>query len=504
MIRLRLLAFRLAPLLPLLLVAGEAAARVGGGEGYGRPSGGGGSHVGSGGSSSGDGLGDLIFLVLWLCVEFPAIGIPLLILLVAGVVLRFVFAGTTRRTAVRTTTRSGATSRAPMRRRSADLSALQASDPGFSLTVLLDFLVLVHRRAWDAATTGAWEPLAPYVAPSAQASVVPSEDWKILDVIPGAVRPLRAEVAGSYVHLHVRFESTRLERSPQGREQRFLVEEEWTFRRKVGVATPEPEKVMRLGCPSCGNALEATKAGACPTCAAAIGAGEHSWQAHVIRVLSRIPAEAPPVSIWTGGEELGATLPSVADPGLSAAHRALHARHPDFDDTAFQARVATIFQGLQLAWSEGRWQDARPWVTDPLFQTLRFQVERYTENGLRNKLEDVQLTRSVTVKVATDAWYESIVVRLWGSAKDSVVNVETGKVVGGNPRLDRKFSEYWTFVRAAGTGGATSDPARCPSCGAPADNVNAAGICGYCESKITTGRFDWVLSRIEQPEAYEG
>jgi hypothetical protein len=44
----------------------------------------------------------------------------------------------------------------------------------------------------------------------------------------------------------------------------------------------------------------------------------------------------------------------------------------------------------------------------------------------------------------------------------------------------------------------------CPSCGAPLDNVNAAGICGYCDGKITSGRFDWVLSRIEQAEAYQG
>ncbi len=30
-----------------------------------------------------------------------------------------------------------------------------------------------------------------------------------------------------------------------------------------------------------------------------------------------------------------------------------------------------------------------------------------------------------------------------------------------------------------------------------------AGICDYCGAKITSGDFDWVLSRIEQDEAYE-
>ena len=31
-----------------------------------------------------------------------------------------------------------------------------------------------------------------------------------------------------------------------------------------------------------------------------------------------------------------------------------------------------------------------------------------------------------------------------------------------------------------------------------------AGQCGYCSSRVTTGDFDWVLSRIEQDDSYTG
>jgi hypothetical protein len=31
-----------------------------------------------------------------------------------------------------------------------------------------------------------------------------------------------------------------------------------------------------------------------------------------------------------------------------------------------------------------------------------------------------------------------------------------------------------------------------------------AGDCRYCRAKVTTGEFDWMLSRIEQDEAYRG
>jgi hypothetical protein len=31
-----------------------------------------------------------------------------------------------------------------------------------------------------------------------------------------------------------------------------------------------------------------------------------------------------------------------------------------------------------------------------------------------------------------------------------------------------------------------------------------AGDCAYCGARITSGEFDWVLSRIEQDESYVG
>ena len=39
--------------------------------------------------------------------------------------------------------------------------------------------------------------------------------------------------------------------------------------------------------------------------------------------------------------------------------------------------------------------------------------------------------------------------------------------------------------------------------GAPLQ-INQAGSCQYCNVKVTTGEFDWVLSRIEQDDVYDG
>lgn len=66
-----------------------------------------------------------------------------------------------------------------------------------------------------------------------------------------------------------------------------------------------------------------------------------------------------------------------------------------------------------------------------------------------------------------------------------------------------KRSEYWTFVRGVATKGTPRSDGACPSCGAPIGALDMAGKCGSCGAKVTSGDFDWVLSRIEQDEVYE-
>ncbi|MEO7093069.1 MAG: hypothetical protein ABI175_07460, partial [Polyangiales bacterium] len=80
---------------------------------------------------------------------------------------------------------------------------------------------------------------------------------------------------------------------------------------------------------------------------------------------------------------------------------------------------------------------------------------------------------------------------------------EQGSVVSGSDRQERAFTEYWTFIRMAGVAGRPTVDKSCPACGAPLQ-VNMAGSCGHCQAKVTSGQFDWVLSRIEQDDTYAG
>jgi hypothetical protein len=105
--------------------------------------------------------------------------------------------------------------------------------------------------------------------------------------------------------------------------------------------------------------------------------------------------------------------------------------------------------------------------------------------------------------VTSDRWFDAVTVRVFAAGKDYTVRDQDGAVVGGDRNKEREYTEYWTLIRASGAKGPARTDAVCPSCGAPLD-INAAGQCGHCQVKLTSGQFDWVLSRIEQDEVYEG
>jgi predicted lipid-binding transport protein (Tim44 family) len=198
-------------------------------------------------------------------------------------------------------------------------------------------------------------------------------------------------------------------------------------------------------------------------------------------------------------EEVGTDLPTVFQPGLSKRLQALSGWSP----ARFEQRARHAFVALQDGWSRADLEAIRAYETDALFGQHRFWIEEYTRQGLRNRLDELSLAKLETVKIEQDKYFDAITCRLHASARDSTVRISDGVVVGGNPRARRFWTEYWTFVRRSGAPERTGDDVTCPSCRAPLQ-VAQTGVCAFCQTKLTRGDFDWVLSRIEQDEEYQG
>jgi hypothetical protein len=280
----------------------------------------------------------------------------------------------------------------------------------------------------------------------------------------------------------------------------YYVREVWHLERKRDVLSPPPAQATALHCPRCGAALQKDTRGACAFCGARIESGEFQWFVRSIQLTGR---EARGPLLTSNVPEVGTDNPSVVQPSFARVRAYFEQSHPDFNWGEFETRARMIFDELQAAWSTLDWERARPHETDNIFQMHRYWIEAYRRQNLRNLLDQCRITSMQPVKIMEDAFYNAITLRIWAEGYDYTVD-QQGRVVAGSNKSLRRWSEYWTFIRNRN---AKQQHARtdlsCPNCGA-ALKVNATGICEFCGGKITSGEFDWVLSKIEQDESYAG
>lgn len=486
-----------AALFVMALLAPETLARVGGGQSYG-----GGSRSGGG---SGEGAGFilwLLFRLLLLTFEYPAIGIPLDIIVV-GFILYIYFKkdkttpSVCSADAVQTTARKNFTQ---------EFNQLRKFDPNFSEITFTDFCYALYARAQDARGRGQLDELSPYLSDAARGALVqrnPPNLQAVVGVIIGSMQVAGVQgLSSPVVQISVVFEAnyTEIVGGAKPSETAYYVRELWVLERNRDVLSPTPAQATALHCPRCGAALMKDTTGACAFCGARIESGEFQWFVRSITLTSR---EARGPLLTSNVPEVGTDYPSVVQPNLHNIMNYFQQNNPSFRWQEFDARLALIFNELQLAWSSLQWERARPHETDNIFQMHQYWIEAYKRQGLRNALDNFRITKTQPVKIKEDAFYNSITMRIWAEGYDYTVN-QNGKIVSGSNKKLRRWSEYWTFIRNrnAKPTHARAD-LNCPNCGAPL-KVNVTGICEYCRGKVTSGEFDWVLSKIEQDESYAG
>lgn len=484
------------------LVALEAAARPGGGQGYSGGSRGGGGG-GFGGGGGGDDGGVIVYLLFRLLIEVPEIGVPLVI--VAALVYVYYQRSHAQRAAEETWD-SAPDFDHHGRRRGAELGAIRGLDPEFSAVLFSDFVFALYARVHGArGDQAAMEALAPYVARESRAALMAREPTGV---------PIRGVVIGSMT-----VEKVQLPRDPDGlvevtlrfeanysarlavREQGYYAREEWRLVRRAGARSRPPEQVTALGCPSCGAPFERSDEGRCRFCGQQVDGGRFDWTVHHVRLLGQ---ESRPPPLMHHAEEVGTTDATRFAPGVQAAHAALIAEDPSAAPERIDQRVRAIFAALNEGWSALDLRRARPFVSDSQFNALQYWIEAYRQQGLRNVIERATIQRLVIVKLERDRHYDALTVRIWATGLDYTIEAASGRKVSGSAKHPRTYSEYWTLIRGATVRGAPRDASHCPNCGANLDRVSMAGACEYCGAHLTRGEFDWVLSKIEQDEAYAG
>jgi predicted lipid-binding transport protein (Tim44 family) len=192
--------------------------------------------------------------------------------------------------------------------------------------------------------------------------------------------------------------------------------------------------------------------------------------------------------------------PAASTNGVAAGLDAIRAHDPGFDEARFVADAERAFFTVQEAWTELKPEMSRRVMADGIWQQHRVQIEDYVGNHKRNVLEGLAVANASIVGARSDDSFDTITLRIRAGCADYDVDVSRNdKIVRGSKDFT-EWTEDWQFQRSAGAttkvdGGTMA--ARCPNCGAPLD-VDLQGTCKYCHQAVMSGRYDWVLTRIEQ------
>jgi hypothetical protein len=432
---------------------------------------------------------------------------PLKLLLVVGVVLYFVFFRRPARKMQDWSTMGAgpvySPPPAPAMTNRRVLSSLQRFDPGFSLVLFEDFLYALYAEAHQRRARGELELLSAYLAPHVIARMNAEPREPILGIVIGAMRLAHVSLSDTgpdaRVTVAVELEVNLTVQTERGPASAYLVER-WTLSRRAGAKSPPADKARVFPCPNCGAPQSAVMAGKCTHCNQAVSTGDFGWVVSAADVVQK--ELRPPLLTTDVKEENSEFIPTVFDPNAREGLDALWRRDPSFLWPAFEQRVALVFNTFQGAWSNRDLSAMRPFLSDNLLQMQEYWVEAYKAQKLRNVTENARIERIELARIESDAHFDALTIRLYAVSLDYTVTDE-GKVVTGSKSRERRYSEYWTFIRGANRKGPTKTEPVCPNCGAPLA-INMAGTCNYCKAKVTTGEFDWVLSRIEQDEAYTG
>ena len=277
--------------------------------------------------------------------------------------------------------------------------------------------------------------------------------------------------------------------SDEGEDRRHA--ERWTFTRKASARTASSGGVIASKCPACGAELRLGLDGVCAHCKASVTNGAVDW----------VVSDVQPASFvgYSSESSLGMAAPTVAE-GIAV----LTSTDKAFAVGAFEARVKTAFLALQDAWCKQNLDAGRAFMSPGAYFSWSAQLESMASEGRRNVVENLEVRGVEPVRVIHGRVFDDLTVRITAAAADFDVD-QNGKIVFGDRQV-RPFKEDWTFQRSVGV--VTSNKPgtlenTCPSCGAPLA-LTQIGQCRFCRAAVTSGKFDWVVSRIDQVDGDNG
>ncbi len=384
------------------------------------------------------------------------------------------------------------------------IDSLRAQDPGFEMETFLQraemtfFLVKRGLQKNDAAAIRPYlnDPMFTELSRAIAASQSQHRHLLLESLNVQALHLQNAECGDAEQRLQIHFDLVYRAKTlddanravaDEGADTRHA--ERWTFVRSAKAKTPISGGVTAAKCPACGAELRLALDGTCTHCKASVTNGAVDW----------VVAEVQPASFagYTSEFAVAAATPEQGVADLRAADAA-------FSVDTFTTRVKSAFLALQDAWCRQKLDAGRAFMSPGAYFSWSAQIETLMAEGRRNVMENISVNAIQPIRVVHGRVFDDLTVRISAAAADFEIDKDN-KIVFGDRQV-RPFNEQWTFQRSVGA--ITSNKPgtlenTCPRCGAPLA-LTQIGECRYCKAAVTSGKFDWVVSRIEQEQEGSG
>lgn len=163
---------------------------------------------------------------------------------------------------------------------------------------------------------------------------------------------------------------------------------------------------------------------------------------------------------------------------------------PDFDENKFLQDGYKIFLDVEDAWMNFNLEKVHNVITDEMFNMYESQLSSMEIKGEQNIMNGFVLKDSAISNCIEQNGNVEVTAKYIIEFYDYIIEKESGKVLRGSK--SRKLRMYYDFTFIMKNTGEKID--KCPNCGAPVD-VNASGVCSYCNSKIVGDNTSWVMSK---------
>ncbi len=204
---------------------------------------------------------------------------------------------------------------------------------------------------------------------------------------------------------------------------------------------------------------------------------------------------------WYGQVMSGSWAPNVDSDGVDGklgGLTAIRAHDPAFDENVFLAQVQRLFFAVLEAWTSLKPALSQGVMASLIWEEQKAQIAAYRERGWRNVLNTLTFTSAIVAGALSDSGFDTVTVRINANSADYDLDAGGAVIAGDTNRWD--WTEDWIFQRpsTAETGlPGTVTSQTCSNCGASV-NVDITSICPFCDAAVISGKFGWMLTRIDR------